>query len=162
MALLPELKERKALLTMHMNILKALIKGIEDRKVHEFFQLEEEITKQSKAQILDVIKSQEKGNEPLDKLRYFLQWYLATETDVSRADLESFTQALEAAGADTTALAYVKTVRQITRMSMISSAPTQPAQNTSIFGLRNLSARVTDRFKDVPGVGANFEGLLSG
>jgi hypothetical protein len=29
LSLLPELKERKALLAMHMNILKALIKGIE-------------------------------------------------------------------------------------------------------------------------------------
>ena len=45
---------------------------------------------------------------------------------------------------------------------MISSAPTQQTpQNTSIFGLRNLSARVTDRFKDA-GLGANFDGLLSG
>lgn len=108
LALLPELKERKALLTMHMNILKALIKGIEDRKVHEYFQLEEELSKQNKAQVLEVIKSSEKGNEPLDKLRFFLQWYLTTEADISRTDLESFTQALEAAGADTTALNYVK------------------------------------------------------
>jgi hypothetical protein len=108
LALLPELKERKALLSMHMNILKALMKGIEDRKVHEFFRLEEELSKQNKAQVLDVIKSAENGNEPLDKLRFFLQWYLTTETDVSRADLESFTQALEAAGADTTAINYVK------------------------------------------------------
>jgi hypothetical protein len=36
LAALPELKERKAMLTQHMNILKALIKGIEERKVHEF------------------------------------------------------------------------------------------------------------------------------
>jgi hypothetical protein len=108
LALLPELKERKALLTMHMNILKALIKGIEDRKVHEFFQLEEDLSKQTKSQVLDILKSSDKGNEPLDKLRFFLQWYLTTENEISRADLESFTQALQAAGADTTPLNYVK------------------------------------------------------
>lgn len=108
LALLPELKERKALLTMHMNILKALIKGIEDRKVHEFFQLEEELSKQNKAQVLEILKSSDKGNEPLDKLRFFLQWYLTTENEVSRADLESFIQALQAAGANTTPLNYVK------------------------------------------------------
>lgn len=162
MALLPELRARKENLTMHMNILKALIKGIEDRKVHEYFSLEEDLSKQTKAQILEVIKSSEKGNEPLDKLRLFLQWYLATEAEVSRQDLENFTQALEATGADTDSIKYIKTVRQLTRMTMISSAPTQPSQSTSIFGLRNLSARVTDRFKDVPGLGANFEGILSG
>ncbi|KAH7135590.1 SEC1 family transport protein-like protein SLY1 [Dendryphion nanum] len=163
LALLPELKERKATLSMHMNILKALVKGIEDRKVHEYFQLEEEITKQTKAQILEVIKSAEKGNEPLDKLRYFLQWYLATEQEITRPDLESFTQALEAAGADVAAIKYLKTVRQLTRMTMISSAPTQPSQNTSqLFGgFTSLSSRVTDRFKEA-GLGANFDGLVSG
>lgn len=156
---------RRLLIWCSMNILKALIKGIEDRKVHEYFQLEEELTKQTKQQVLEIIKDAGKGNEPLDKLRYFLQWYLTTSEEVSRADLEGFTQALEAAGAPTTALNYVKTVRQLTRMTMISSAPTQPTQNTasSMFGgLSSLSSRVTDRFKEVPGLGANFEGLLAG
>jgi hypothetical protein len=93
----------------------------------------------------------------------FLQWYLTTEQELSRADLESFTQALDAAGADTTAVKYVKTVRQLTRMTMISSAPAQPAQSTSqLFGgFSSLSSRVTDRFKEA-GLGANFEGVLSG
>lgn len=89
--------------------------------------------------------------------------YLTTEIDVSRADLENFTQVLEAAGADTTSIKYIKTVRQLTRMTMISAAPTQPSQNTSqLFGgFSSLSSRVTDRFKDA-GLGANFEGILSG
>ncbi|KAF2021027.1 putative Golgi transport protein Sly1 [Aaosphaeria arxii CBS 175.79] len=163
MALLPELKERKATLSMHMNILKQIVKGIEDRKVHEFFQLEEDITKQTKAQVLETIKSSEKGNEPIDKLRYFIQWYLATEQEISRADMENFTQSLEAAGADTSSLQYVKTVRQLTRMMMISSAPNQPTQPASqLFGgFSSLSSRVTDRFKEA-GLGANFDGLVSG
>ncbi|KAF2744129.1 putative Golgi transport protein Sly1 [Sporormia fimetaria CBS 119925] len=163
LAALPELKERKALLTMHMNILKALIKGIEDRKVHEYFQLEEELSKQTKTQVLDIIKASDKGNDPMDKLRFFLQWYLTTESDVARGDLESFTQALEAAGADTTPINYAKTVRQLTRMTMISSAPTLPQQSsTSMFhNLTSLSSRVTDRFKDA-GLTTNFDNLLSG
>jgi hypothetical protein len=109
------------------------------------------------------VKDADKGKEPLDKLRLFLQWYLTTEAEISRADLENFTQALEAAGADTTAIRYVKTVRQMTRMTMISSAPTQPSQPTSqLFGgFSSLSSRVTDRFKEA-GLGANFDGLLQG
>ena len=164
---------------MHMNILEAVMDGIKseycplcylkiqltssDRKMDFYFQLEEELTKQTKAQILDIIKDSDKGNEPLDKLRLFLQWYLTTEQELSRGDLESFTSALEAAGAHVTPINYVKTVRQLTRMTMISSAPTQPAQSTSqLFGgFSSLSSRVTDRFKDA-GLGANFEGVLSG
>ncbi|KAJ4295167.1 Vesicle trafficking between the ER and Golgi [Kalmusia sp. IMI 367209] len=163
MAALPELKERKATITMHMEILEALMRGIKARKLDEYFQLEEELSKQTKAQILDIIKDAEKGNEPLDKLRLFLQWYLTTETELNRTDLDSFTQALEAAGADTTSIKYVRTVRQLTRMTMISSATTQPAQNTSqLFGgFSSLSSRVTDRFKEA-GLGTNFEGLLQG
>lgn len=163
MAALPELRERKATITMHMEILETLMEGIKDRKLDQYFQLEEELSKQTKAQILELIKDGDKGKEPLDKLRLFLQWYLTTEAEVSRADLENFTQALEAAGANTTPIKYVKTVRQLTRMTMISSAPTQPSQPTSqLFGgFSSLSSRVTDRFKDA-GLGANFDGLLQG
>ena len=83
---------------------------------------------------------------------------------MSRAELENFDNALKAAGVDTVALAYIKTVRQITQMSMLSStAPTQPSQSSSqLFGgFTSLSSRVTDRFKEA-GLGANFEGVLSG
>ena len=163
MALLPELRDRKATIEMHMNILEAVMEGIKNRKMDFYFQLEEELSKQTKAQILDVIKDSDKGSEPLDKLRLFLQWYLTTETELSRSDFDSFTQALEAAGADTTPVKYVKSVRQLTRMTMITSAPAQPAQSTShLFGgFSSLSSRVTDRFKEA-GLGANFEGVLSG
>lgn len=83
---------------------------------------------------------------------------------MSRAELEGFDNALKAAGVDTTPLAYIKTVRQITQMSMLSSsAPAQPAQASSqLFGgFTSLSSRVTDRFKEA-GLGANFEGVLAG
>ena len=36
--------------------------------------MEESITKQTKAQMLDLIKASDKGSDPLDKLRLFLQW----------------------------------------------------------------------------------------
>ncbi|KAF2193487.1 putative Golgi transport protein Sly1 [Zopfia rhizophila CBS 207.26] len=162
--LLPELRERKATLDMHMNILGALLKGIKDRQLDNFFELEENIVKMSKNQLLETIRDASKGTEPLDKLRLFLQWYLTTEYEVSRTDLEQFTQALEAAGANTTSIKYIKTVRQLTRMMMLSSgSAAQPTQNTNeLFrGFSSLSSRVTDRFKDA-GLGANLEGLVSG
>lgn len=106
--LLPELRERKAVLDMHMNILAGLLTGIKKRQLDNYFQLEENIMKQTKAQMLEVLNDQEKGNEPMDKLRLFIIWFLSTEQDVSRADMEKFEESLKATGADTTSLAYVK------------------------------------------------------
>lgn len=106
--LLPELRERKATLDMHMNIATALLKGIKDRQLDNFFQIEENITKQTKAQILELLNDEGKGKEPLDKLRLYIIWFLSTEQEVSRADMERFEEALTRSGADITALSHVK------------------------------------------------------
>lgn len=106
--LLPELRERKAVLDMHMNILAGLLTGIKNRQLDNYFQLEENIMKQTKAQMLEILNDEEKGKEPTDKLRLFIIWFLSTEQEVSRADLEKFEESLKAAGADIASLAYVK------------------------------------------------------
>jgi len=106
--LLPELRERKATLDMHMNIATALLKGIKDRQLDNYFQIEENISKQTKSQMLELIKDKDKGTEPLDKLRLFIIWFLSSEQDISRADMDQFTEALRIAGADTESLAYVR------------------------------------------------------
>jgi hypothetical protein len=106
--LLPELRERKAVLDMHMNILAGVLTGIKNRQLDNFFQLEENIVKQTKAQMLEILNDEEKGKVPMDKLRLFIIWFLSTEQDVSRAEMEKFEEALKAAGADTTSLAYIK------------------------------------------------------
>jgi hypothetical protein len=185
--LLPELRERKAVLDMHMNILAALLNGIKNRQLDNFFQLEESITKTTKAQMLELIRDQDKGKEPMDKLRLFIIWFLSTEQEVSRQDMENFKQALTTAGTDTSSIAYIRQfvstsrpsshfplihqanypsrVRATTRMTMMTSAPTPaPPSSTSsdLFrgGLSSIS-RLTDRLKET-GVGANFETLISG
>ncbi|KAI4748004.1 Sec1-like protein [Aureobasidium sp. EXF-12298] len=163
--LLPELRERKNILDMHMNIATALLKGIKERQLDNFFQLEEDIKKQTKAQMLELISDSDKGKEPLDKLRIFIIWFLSTEQEVSRADMDKFEEALRNIGVDTTPLTYVRRVREITRMTMISSAPTQPAQSSAsndLFrGFSSLSKGLTDKFKEA-GIGSNFENLISG
>jgi hypothetical protein len=159
-SLLPELRERKTTLESHMSILEAVMDGIKQRKLDEFFQLEEELSKLSSSQVLDIITATDKGADPMDKVRLFLQWYLATGDDFSRADMERFTQALNAAGADTTAIKYVATVRQVTRMARLTSAPTQQAtQNTGqLFG--GFGSSLGARLKDV-GLGANLGAIES-
>lgn len=105
---LPEMQERKATLDMHMNILTAIFNGIKNRQVDNYFQIEEEVTRQSKDQIMEVIKGADKGNEPTDKLRLFIIWFLSTEQELSRAEFEAFEKALEAAGSDVSSLPYIK------------------------------------------------------
>lgn len=106
--LLPEMRERKGTLDMHMNILAALLSGIKDRQLDNYFQLEENIMKQTKPQIMEIIQDENKGKESLDKLRLFIIWFLSTEQEVSRTDFEGFAKALEAAGADVSSLPYVR------------------------------------------------------
>ncbi|KAI1808850.1 Sec1-like protein [Daldinia bambusicola] len=171
--LLPELRERKAVLDMHMNILASVLRGIKDRQLDNYFQMEENVMKQTKAQVLEVIKDNDKGNDPLDKLRLFIIWFLSTEQEVSRADWTQFEEALTAAGVDTTCLAYIRQVRATTKMTQLTTiGPSQPSAaqsgSTDLFGrFSSLSSRLTDRLKET-GVGvptnlaSNFDSLIGG
>lgn len=106
--LLPEMRERKGILDMHMNILAALLTGIKDRQLDNYFQLEENVVKQAKPQIMEIISDSTKGSEPVDKLRLFIIWYLSTEQEVSRQEFEGFGKALSEAGTDVSCLPYVR------------------------------------------------------
>ncbi|KAI5467253.1 Sec1-like protein [Mariannaea sp. PMI_226] len=167
--LLPEMRERKGVLDMHMNILAALLGGIKDRQLDNYFQMEENISKQTKAQVMEIIKDENKGTEPVDKLRLFVIWFLSMEQDVNRADFEGFEKVLAEAGADVSCLPYVRQVRATTKMTQlatINSSTAQPAQTTDLFGrFSSMSSRLTDRLKEsgVPtGLSSNFESLVSG
>ncbi|PMB71880.1 Protein sly1 [Beauveria bassiana] len=166
--LLPEMRERKGVLDMHMNILAALLSGIKDRQLDNFFQVEENVMKQTKAQIMEIIKDQNKGNDFTDKLRLFVIWFLSTEQEVARADFESFEKALAEAGADVSSLSYVRQVRATTKMTQLTTINNNSNQTASsdLFGrFSSISSRLTDRLKEtgVPtGLSSNFESLISG
>lgn len=168
--LLPELRERKATLDMHMNILAALLTGIKDRKLDGFFQMEENVLKQTKDEVIKVIKDKEQGDNPLDKLRYFIIWFLSAEQDVTRTDWIELENALKEAGVDGACLAYIRQVRSTTKMTQLSTVNSTQASTSSgssdLFGrFSSISTRLTDRLKEtgVPtNLGANLDSLIGG
>ncbi|KAK4138812.1 Sec1-like protein [Trichocladium antarcticum] len=170
--LLPELRERKATLDMHMNILAAVLGEIQNRQLDNYFQLEENVTKQTKAQMLELIKTADKG-QSADKLRLFIIWFLSTEQDVTRAEWAQFEEALAAAGCDTTSLAYVRQVRATTKMTQLTTINSQTSASQPQSGSSDLfnrfsaiSTRLTDRLKEtgVPtsALTSNVASLLGG
>ena len=92
---------------MHMNILAGILGEIQNRQLDNYFELEQGVMKQTKAQMLELIRTGDKGM-PTDKLRLFIIWFLSTEQDVSRQEWTQFEETLTAAGCDVTCLSYIR------------------------------------------------------
>ena len=146
---------------MHMTILSAILKGIKDRALDQYYSLEEDITAKkgmSRQELLQFLGSDKRGSDPVDALRLFIFWYLNADSDLSRAEFSAFENALKLAGADITCLPYVKQIRQLSRMTMMAAAPTADHQQSSLSGdlFGSISSRLTSSLKDA-GISSNID-----
>jgi len=109
-----------------------------------YFQLEESITtadKQlDKKDILALIQNPDSGTE-IDKLRLFLIYYLSNQ-NMQKSDLESFEKVLQDAGADISAISYVKKIKAFNEgvRQALNPVPKAPAAKGSFSSLASLFA----------------------
>ncbi|KAI9348761.1 Sec1-like protein [Zopfochytrium polystomum] len=158
-SVLPKLTERKRTLDMHMNIATSLFTSIGERQLDSFTALEENIAKQTKASILEVLKDEKKTAE--DKLRLFLFYYLSVE-DISKEDMAQFEAALTASHVSLTSIAHLKNVRNFTKIVTASNPVPQQSTSSDIF--QSITSNISKFAGQLDGsrVGGGFENLLSG
>lgn len=157
---LPELTARKQTIDMHMNIATALLKAIGDRGLAQLFEAEENAVKLTKAAVLDHIRNPE-FKDPNDKLRMFLIFYIMSN-NVSSADLADYENALSSQGCDLSALTYIKRVKEITKMNILSNqqqAAPNPAQSSGGDSLFKGFSAFTSKLTDSLGEGKISEGF---
>lgn len=122
---LPQLMEKKRLIDMHTKIATAILNYIKARRLDSFFEIEEKImSKQTLDKpLLDLLRDSEFGQAE-DKLRLYIIYFICAQ-QLPESEQERLKEALQAAGCDLTALAYVQRWKAIMNRSPGISQGTQ-------------------------------------
>ncbi|KAL3137459.1 hypothetical protein ABBQ38_004749 [Trebouxia sp. C0009 RCD-2024] len=110
---LPQLTERKKTIDKHTNMATALLRQIQARALKQYWDREEDCLhgKPDLAAIETLLQAAE--GSATDKLRLVLVWLLTTEHLPGDADMNRLQSSLATAGADTTAVAYLRRMRSM-------------------------------------------------
>lgn len=115
---LPELTARKTTLDMHMDVLASLLKELEARSLDKFFEVEQNFSNPKvQTEFLELLKSDLKRDNALDKLRTFL--ILNLLTDLSAQFVSDCEQifASKYPELDLSAFQYILKFKQISKLS---------------------------------------------
>ena len=117
MTSLPELLEKKRLIDMHTTIATSILSSIKERKLDEYFEMEEKLMSKTTAEksVMDFINDPEGGNAN-DKMRLFLIYYISQANNAD-VNFEQFEEALQTAGCDMAPIKYIKRWKQYTMPS---------------------------------------------
>ncbi|RKO99100.1 hypothetical protein CXG81DRAFT_4903, partial [Caulochytrium protostelioides] len=169
---LPELLERRRTLDMHMSIATALFGFIKDRKLDEFFELEQEafasasalssLFKQSSRSHQQLMRMlQDDAHDPEDKLRLYILFYLAADR-IRPEDMAAAETALQQSGVPLAALEYIKQMKSVQKMASVAvgGGQTTPAAASAsatndVFG--KFTSRLAGHLE-----GSGLDSLISG
>lgn len=110
---LPELLEKKRQIDMHTTIATSILTCIKQRKLDEFFELEEKIISKAAAAdkaVLEFLQDATIANNK-DKMRLFLLYYIC-HANFNDIDVDQFLEVLQRNGCDTAAFSYIKRWKQ--------------------------------------------------
>lgn len=127
-SVLPELTERKRIIDNNLQLSTALLEEIKKRNLGDFFRIEQDAAEQTRAKILQAIRSVE--GSPADKMRLFLVFFLGQE-DVPKEEMGAYEAALRDAGCDLAALEYCKKAKSFLRMTARSTLAVSTASKGS-------------------------------
>ncbi|PSK35474.1 hypothetical protein C7M61_004510 [Candidozyma pseudohaemuli] len=156
---LPELTARKTTLDMHMDVLGSLLKELEARTLDKFFEIEQGfLDPKVQSEFLELLKSDSKRDNSLDKLRTFIILSLLADLPESYSKQCEQTLAQKYPQLDMSAVKYVRKFKQMTKMSQNVSLNEQLSLKHSV-GDTNNSALFNGLSSKLYGF---TEGKLSG
>lgn len=137
---LPELTARKTTLDMHMDVLGSLLKELEAKTLDKFFEIEQSFSDPKvQSEFLELLRSDSKRDNSLDKLRTFLILSILADLPESYSQQCERTLTEKYPDLDMGALKYIRKFKQMTKLSQNASLNEQSSLKHNL-GETNNSA----------------------